>query len=236
MSRDIHVPTRPLGEPFFVSMGLLLFCIVVAGFGASVLSKSGGVWSLPLLYHVHGFIFLSWFLLFTLQANFVRNQRLRVHRTMGQLSSVLAIAMLVTGYFMMRAAYDIADFRIGTNSHDASMMFPVTDLVNFSIAFGLGLYHRTNAIAHKRLMLLAGILILDPAVARLVEAIGAPFMMIPVLELGLLLALLGYDVTRLRHPHWTSALGLGLWLSAMAAKLMLAQQPGWSEVAARLFS
>lgn len=236
MSPEIHVPKRPSGEPFFVSMGLLLFCIVVAGFGASMFSKPGGVWSLPLLYHLHGFIFLSWFFLFTLQASFVRNQKLQRHQTVGKLSCVLAIGMLVTGYFMMRTAYNDADFRIGTNSHDASMMFPITDLVNFSIAFVLGLYHRANAITHKRLLLLAGILILDPAVARLVEAIGAPFMMIPVLELGILFALLGYDARCLRYPHWTSLLGVGLWLSAMGAKLVLAQLPGWKDVAASLFS
>lgn len=236
MSSEIHVPTRPLGEPFFASMGLLMFCIVVAGFGASVFSKPAGVGSLPLLYHLHGFTFLSWFFLFTLQACFVRANQLQRHQTVGQLSCVLAIGMLVTGYFMMRTAYTDADFRIGTNSHDASMMFPVTDLVNFSFTFVLGLYHRANAIAHKRLMLLAGILILDPAVARLVEAIGAPFIMIPVLELGILLALLGYDVKCLRYPHWSSLLGVGLWLSAMTAKLVLAQQPGWSEVVAILFT
>lgn len=236
MSQDIHQPARTSGEPFFVAIGLLLTAIVVAGFGASVTSISDGVSSLPALYHAHGIIFLSWFLLFTLQALFARQGKLRVHRTLGQLSLLLAFAMLVSGYFMIRAAYHDADFRIGTNSHDASMMFPVTDLVNFSIVFGLGLYHRAKAVSHKRLMLLAGILILDPAMARLVAAIGAPFMVIPLLELGLFLMLFGYDVARLRRLHWASMLGLGLWLAALLAKLLLAEQPSWSALAARLFS
>ena len=85
-------------------------------------------------------------------------------------------------------------------------------------------------------MLLAGILILDPAMARLVAAIGAPFMVIPLLELGLFLMLFGYDVARLRRLHWASMLGLGLWLAALLAKLLLAEQPSWSALAARLFS
>jgi len=55
-------------------------------------------------------------------------------------------------------------------------------------------------------MLLAGILILDPAVARLVEAVGAQFVFIPIIELGLFAALLAYDRIKLKRLHWTSLL------------------------------
>jgi hypothetical protein len=85
-------------------------------------------------------------------------------------------------------------------------------------------------------MLLAGILILDPAVARLVEAIGAQFFFIPIIELGLFAILISYDRIRLKRPHWTSLFGLALFFAAMAAKLTLAQQPAWADFAALLFS
>ena len=137
---------------------------------------------------------------------------------------------------MMRAAYALPEFAIGKNSHIASMMFPLTDLINFSIAYVLALHHRANGAAHKRLMLLAGILILDPAVARMIGTIGAPFPFIPVLELGLLALLFGYDVSRLRRPHWASWLGLALFFAAMIAKVKLAQMPFWTDIAALLFA
>ncbi|MBT3625928.1 MAG: hypothetical protein HN526_17680 [Gammaproteobacteria bacterium] len=144
--------------------------------------------------------------------------------------------MLVTGYCMMRVAFALPGFAIGENSHIASMMFPTTDLINFSIAFVLGLVHRANGKAHKRLMLLAGILILDPAVARLIETVGAPFPFIPIMELGLFGLLIGYDMVRLKRPHWASLLGLGLFFAAMIAKLSIANTPIWSEFATLLFA
>jgi uncharacterized membrane protein YozB (DUF420 family) len=217
-------------------MGLLMTAIVLFGFLPQVLSKPQGAFSLPILYHIHGLIFVSWFVLFFVQGSFVRGGNLQRHRRFGQSSIALAIAMLVSGYFMIRAAYALPEFSIGENSHIASTMFPVTDLINFSIAYTLALYHRTNGVAHKRLMLLAGILILDPAVARSIETIGAPFPFIPILELGLFALLFGYDISRLRRPHWTSCLGLALFLAAMMAKLKLAQLPLWTDIAALLFA
>jgi hypothetical protein len=218
-------------QSFFFYMGILLTSIVLLGFIPPVLSKPDGALSLPLLYHIHGVVFVSWFGLFTLQAYLVRGRRLALHRQLGQGSIVIAIAMLVTGYFMMRAAYALPEFAIGENSHVASMMFPFTDLVNFSIVFVLGFLNRSNGPGHKRLMLLAGLLILDPAVARLIQTIGAPFPLIPVVELGLFALLIGYDLLTLKKPHWCSLLGLALFFAAMAAKLVVAQTPAWADIA-----
>ena len=41
-------------------MGILLTTIVLLGFIPPVLLKPNGAFSLPLLYHVHGIIFVSW--------------------------------------------------------------------------------------------------------------------------------------------------------------------------------
>ena len=62
------------------------------------------------------------------------------------------------------------------------MVFPATDLINVCIVSVVGLLSRANAIAHKRLMLLAGMLIMDPAVARLVGIICALSAFIPIIE------------------------------------------------------
>jgi hypothetical protein len=220
---------------FFLFMGALLTAIVLLGFIPPVLSKPNGAFSLPLLYHIHGMIFLSWFVLFSLQAYLVQGRYLRLHRQLGQCSIGVAIAMLITGYFMMRAAYALPEFVIGTNSHAASMMFPTTDLINFSIVFVLGFLNRAKPVAHKRLMLLAGILILDPAVARLVGTVGAPFAFIPIVELGLFVLLIGYDLVRLSRPHWSSLLGLALFFAAIAVKFTIAQTSEWANIAKMLF-
>lgn len=219
------------GEPFFFFMGLLLIAIVVGGFLPPAFSMAGGPLSMPSLYHLHGLVFLSWFILFCLQARLVQGQNLTLHRKLGKSSLALAIAMLCLGYLMIRAAYANPEFSIGGNGPAESTMYPVTDMVNFSIAFVLGYRNRTNSTAHKRLMLLAGILILDPAMARLIATLGAPFPLIPVVELSLFALLIGYDCLKLKKPHWTSLLGLALFFLAMAAKLVLAKHSTWLEFA-----
>ncbi|MFT5209079.1 MAG: hypothetical protein ACI9CE_000797 [Flavobacterium sp.] len=226
---------RQKGERFFFIGGLLLTAIVVAGFLPPAFLRPSGVLSVPLLYHVHGLVFLSWFLLFSCQAKLILGQNKSLHRRLGQSSLLVATAMIVLGYFMIRAAFSNPEFSIGGNGAVASTLYPVTDMVNFSIAFALGYVNRTNGVAHKRLMLLAGILILDPAIARLVETIGAPFPLIPIIELCLFASLIGYDFLKLGRPHWTSLLGLALFFLAMAAKLILAQHPLWADFAVFAF-
>ena len=209
--------------------------IVVAGFLPPVFLKPSGILSVPLLYHVHGLVFLSWFLLFSCQAKLILGQNKSLHRRLGQSSVLVATAMVVLAYFMIRAAFGNPEFSIGGNGPVASAMYPVTDMLNFSIAFTLGYVNRTNGVAHKRLMLLAGILILDPAVARLIETMGAPFAFIPIIELCLFASLISYDFLKLGRPHWTSLLGLALFFLAMAAKLNLSQHPLWAEFAVFVF-
>jgi len=56
------------------------------------------------------------------------------------------------------------------------------------------------------------------------------------MELGLFGLLIGYDMVRLKRPHWASLLGLGLFFAAMLAKLSIANTPIWSEFATLLFA
>jgi hypothetical protein len=216
-------------------MGMLLTSLVLLGFIPPALTRPDGIASLPLLYHLHGLIFVSWFGLFTFQAYLVRDRNFRLHRLLGKSSVVIALAMLVTGYLMMRAAFAHPDFSIGNNDQIVSIMYPTTDLINFSIVFVMALIFRAKGSAHKRLMLLAGILMLDPAVARLIQTIGAPFPLIPVVELGLFALLIVYDFRRLGKPHWCSLLGLALFFSALSAKLSIAQAQVWEDIARVVF-
>lgn len=223
------------GEPFFLVMGIVLTLVVLGGFIPSVMMRPGGAGSIPLLLHVHGAVFLAWFLVYCMQASLIGSGNVRLHMRLGPASLILAAAMIVLGVLVIRLAYTNPDFRILGMTVAASLMFPVTDVINFVIAYGLGLANRRNPSAHKRLMLVAGILIMDPAVARLVIVTGLPAPFIPALELLLFIALFTYDLLTRRRPHWASVLGLGLFILALVAKLAIAQQPWWARLAEVLF-
>ena len=216
------------GEQFFFVMGVVLIAFVVAGFAPFVFTRPGGPLEMPALLHAHGLLFVLWFVLFLVQARLIGSGNTRLHMSLGKASVVLAVAIVIVAYFVMRGAYSNPDWQIGPFSHSASVMFPFTDILNFAIAYSLALFHRRTPEAHKRLMLMAGILIMDPAIARLVFVIGAPFPMILLLELSLFLAVAGYDVKTRRKPHWATMLGLGLFIFANAAKFTVAQQQWWA--------
>ncbi len=224
------------GEPFFFAMGLILVAIVIGGFVPLALSRPGGFTAIPFLLHVHGAVFLSWFLLFCYQARLVGAGNVRLHMKLGKASIGLAVAMAVLGYAVMHGAYARPDFSIAGMSPAASMMFPFTDIVNFVIAYSLAFLHRRNAPVHKRLMLIACILIIDPAAARLVGNIGGPWPAILGLEMGLFLAVGIYDVRTRRRPSWPLMLGVTLFVAAMVAKLTVAQTPGWAAFVERILA
>lgn len=224
---------RSRGEPFFFGMGLALLAVVVAGFAPSFLARSG---DMPLLLHVHGAVFFAWFVLFCVQARLIGSGYRQLHIRIGQFSVILAATMLALGFFVIRGAYARPDWNIAGMSASASVMFPATDMINFAIAYGLALANRRKPAIHKRLMLLSGILIIDPAAARLVSALGGEAPLILLLEVSLFVALFAYDFKTRGKPSWPALLGLGLYIAAMAAKLTVAQHPVWHSLVDRLFA
>jgi hypothetical protein len=229
-------PGNNRSERFFLAMGLVLLVYVVAGFAPPALVRPGGFVSIPWLLQLDGVVFVSWFVLFCVQARLIGTNNIRLHRNLGKASIGIAVAMIILGYLVTRGAYANPDFRIAGMTQAASVMFPFTDIVNFIIAYGLALANRRTPATHKRFMLLAGMLMIDPATARLVETLGAPIQVIVILELAFFGALIAYDVVTRRRPHWASLLGLGLYASALVAKLAVSQHAGWASFVRIVFA
>jgi hypothetical protein len=85
-------------------------------------------------------------------------------------------------------------------------------------------------------MLLAGILIIDPAVGRLIYVLGGPPTLIMLIEGGLVAAVIAYDLRTLRRPHWASLIGAALFGAAMTAKMTLAEAGWWKSFADSFFA
>ncbi|MEM9898105.1 MAG: hypothetical protein AAF742_01875, partial [Pseudomonadota bacterium] len=97
-------------------------------------------------------------------------------------------------------------------------VFPIFDIITFSVAYSFGILFRRRTHAHKRFMLISAVMMIDPAMARLVLGLGGPGSLILVLELSIFVAMLMYDVGRLKRPHWATLVGLGLYLGAFVVK------------------
>jgi hypothetical protein len=189
---------------FYVLLAVVASLLVFAGFARTYYLKVYfEARPLPPLVHLHGFVFTCWFVLFLVQVTLVAVKRTDLHRRLGVAGGLLALLMLLVGVTTAIAA---AKRGFGPPGGPPPLVFltiPFGDILVFSILVGAGFYFRRQSETHKRLMLLATIGILTPAIARL------PFAFIlaagPLAFFGLtdlfLAACVFYDTVARRRLH-----------------------------------
>lgn len=162
--------------------------IAIAGFAPSLLDGSARLGPVSPLVLVHALIATSWLLLFVLQGTLVATGRAAMHRRLGVASTGLAVLVILTGYSTVmeqtRRGYDLSgDLNVRADPKLAAV-FPLGDLVSFTVLFAAGLWRRKQPEAHQRLMTLATLGGFMPAaVAHLV---GHQFRSLPLLVVPLI--------------------------------------------------
>ena len=168
MATQAAVAGRQCDRLFYTGMAVTAAVLVFAGFARTYYLKAYfGAPSLAPLVHLHGLVFTSWLVLLLSQVTLVAAKRTDLHRRLGMVGAFLAPLMVVVG-----AATAIGAARRGSSPPGGPpplvfLAIPLGDLVTFSILVAAGFYFRRRSEAHKRLMLLATIGILPPAIARL---------------------------------------------------------------------
>jgi hypothetical protein len=83
---------------FFTGMAVAVAVSVFAGFAPTHYLKSlYGTPALSPLFHFHGMLFTAWILLFLTQTTLIAVKRTDLHRRLGIVGGLLAVAMLVVG-------------------------------------------------------------------------------------------------------------------------------------------
>ena len=166
-------------DSFFVALAIAAAVTVFAGFARTYYLKSlFPTPSFPLLFHVHGALFTAWVLLLVVQVSLIASRRPVLHRRVGLVGRFLVVPMLVTGTLVAIAAArgqapitsavargDLTMVSTGLPPLEA-MVIPLTTLLLFSVFAGAGLIYRRRPDTHKRLMALATIAMLPPAIGR----------------------------------------------------------------------
>jgi len=223
------------GERFFQKMAWVLFALVISGFGLMQLVIPEATGPFTPLIGIHAAILLTWFGLLIVQPTLIAAGKWQLHRKLGFASIAVAIGVVVLGYLTTRGAFARPDWTIARLDQRGSAIFPTMDLIGFSIAYIVALVFRRSPAVHKRFMLLAGILMIDPAAARLVGTLGLPPPVILLVHLGLLAALIVYDVRKLGRPHWASLAGLGIVVAGFGTKFAVPQTDWWAGIAQALY-
>lgn len=229
---------------FYTCFIVCAFLIVFAGFARTFylrpLFQTKG---LPLLLHLHGFLFTAWFVLFFVQARLVARHRVDLHRKLGLMGAVFAplcagVAMRVS-FNAGRRAF-LADPTSVIHSQQAAAMDFGTALM-FLVLVAIALYLRRRPEYHKRIMVLACCSLLLPAIGRiplfgtvLFQTVGF-WGLVAITEVPPLTCIL-YDTIKHRRLHPAFGWGGAVLLASFPAFLLIGAGDSWLKFLSWLLS
>jgi hypothetical protein len=160
--------TRDDSWGFFVAMGYACAFVAVVGFFPTYWGPlASGSFEGALFLHVHGLLFSAWPFFFIAQATTAVRGRFERHRALGYLGISLATAMLFTGIAVSIQGIDAGIGRGFEAQSRAFSIVPLTIVVSFAALVATAIARVRTPDAHMRLMLIASITLLPPAIARL---------------------------------------------------------------------
>jgi len=183
---------------FFCGMAGVALIVVLVGFAHTYFLA--GLFRAPLpnlLVHIHGAGFTLWIILLITQVSLVTAGRVDLHRRIGLLGFVLAIAMTVLG--TLTASDSLARHLVhpGTDTAEEVRAFyavPVGDMLMFPTFVYLGYRNRFQPTVHKRLMWFATLALLDAGFDRWPVFDPYPLAVVNLIcYTPLFLLLIGYD-------------------------------------------
>jgi hypothetical protein len=201
----------------------------------------------PLL-HLHGLLFSAWTLFFLAQTTFVARGKLGDHRSWGLAGISLATAMVIVGF---AAADEVLARRLAAGFGDRARAFHIVStsmaaLFGVFVAAAIACVRRPEV--HKRLMLLATITVLPPAIARVFYAVnvgveaglrpglGGPRTVESVLMSALvadllIVAAMAYDWRKRGRVHPAYLIGGGIIVAVQFLRAPLSTTQGWYAIA-----
>jgi len=161
-------PGRRYDHLFFSTMSILILVSVFYGFARSYFLV--GVFRAPLpapIIHFHGAVFSCWVLLLIVQTSLVSAHRVDIHRKLGLAGFTLACLMVFLGVLAATNALARNFSPLGSGMDaKTSYTVPMGDMLIFSVLIYFAFRARFNPPAHKRLILIATIALLDAAIGR----------------------------------------------------------------------
>ena len=158
MNLPANTPSR-LASRFYLWFHACAFLIVFAGFARTYyLRPIFEVRPLPLLLHLHGFLFTSWFVLFFVHSRLVATDRVDLHQRLGILGAILA--PLCTGVALTVAIHagrrsHLANPASFTNLGVRPLAMDFGTNLMFLVLVAIALYLRRRPDFHKRFLVLA---------------------------------------------------------------------------------
>jgi len=242
-------PRRADRSWFFVWMAVVCAFVAFAGFTPTYwLQLSAGTFVGSPLLHLHGLLFSAWTLYLIVQTTLTARGLVSRHRAWGLLGISLATAMVLVGFAV---ANDVLATRLAAGYGDRARAFHIASISMITL-FGAFVAAAIVCVSrpeiHKRLMLLATVSMLPPAVARLFFAVSvgigpglrpglgpprtlAGVLMPTLIADALIVAAVIDDMRTRRRPHPVYVIGGAIMIAVQLVRAPVSTTPWWYAVA-----
>ena len=215
LAHPADIATRE--RKFFFIMAIVMALAIVAGF-ATNLALGRSSFSLPLIFHVHAWVFFGWVALYLVQNGLVASGNVMLHQRLGMLALLWLPLMVGLGLTMTivsarRGApffFDVNEFLFGNSAQ----------LLAFAALTGTAFAMRRRPDWHRRLMYCGMAILTGPGIGRLLPVpLLIPWAWWVVISATLIFPLIGIAADLRRtgkaHPAWFWGIG------AVVAALLL---------------
>jgi len=158
VSKDSKTPS------FFIFIAIIGLLAVLIGFGKTfIVPTVEGTFNEPVIVHIHGAFAFSWILLFLIQTLLIHYHKYNIHQYLGILGIFIAAGVMITMIPVGKFVVD-RDLSQGLGEFSySSLLGVITSGLLFFLLVLMGILKRNDSATHKRLMLLATIVVLWPA-------------------------------------------------------------------------
>lgn len=242
----VAVPSRSAatrGRGFFLAFAITCALIAFLSFLPTYwLPMIRGSLRLAPAVHLHAALQFGWVSLFVVQAALAGSGRLTLHRALGVTGVLLAAAVLAAGVVAALHSYHLQSAAGHADQARAFLIAPLTNVLLFAGIVAVAAANFRRPDVHKRLMVIATVAVLVPAVARvfLVVVTGGTTIVPPPIHVTLvpsfitdllLVAAMWRDRRvhgRVHRAYW---IGGGVLVAVQVLRVPLALTPAWQSMA-----
>jgi uncharacterized membrane protein YozB (DUF420 family) len=166
-------PIKPTAErTFYLSMMAFIAAAFLYGFARTVflrpLYPDVHAAREPFFYYVHGLVMFAWVGLFIAQVGLIGTRRVRMHRQLGLVAFVLVPVLSLLSLYAAVLGYHrpggFTDTPLAAQLPNCGVIISI--IFMFALYAGLALARRKHPQSHKRLMLLAMLILTEAPVTR----------------------------------------------------------------------
>ena len=234
MSASANAIAYPSDRRFFAGMAVAMLATVVVGFAPTFYLRAA--FAAPpstALVQWHGVLFSAWMLLFLTQTVLIAQGKPVVHRRLGVVGALLAVALLVLGVMTAVMAAKRGHAPPGIDPV-RFLAIPLTTILVFAATVAAAIHFRKRSDFHKRLMLVATIGILTPAIARMLLHSGfgasAPPIALLLTDFFFVPCLIA-DKLRCGKFHPALLWGMGLLMVSQVGRVLIMRTDAWLAIA-----